>query len=91
MTAGELYNVGPGEETPSSCMELPEDELPRQGLIDALVDLDLDYEREREILSRSSLGAALKARLLTKLRDQYRITRQPYLQQLAALSELARN
>ncbi len=89
MAARESYNVCPGEETSLSCMDLPNDELPRQGLIDALVDLDLEFDREREVLSRSSLGAALKARLLTKLRDQYCITRQPYMQQLAALSELA--
>ena len=59
----------------------------RQGLIDALVDLDLEYEREREVLRRSSLVATLKTRLLTKLKDQYRIRRQPYMQQLAALQE----
>jgi hypothetical protein len=56
----------------------------RQGLIDARVDLDLEYEREREVLRRSSLSAALKTRLLTKLKDQYRVRRQPYMQQLAA-------
>jgi hypothetical protein len=43
------------------------------------------YEREREVLSRRSLGATLKARSLTKLKDQYRIRRQPYIQQLTAL------
>jgi hypothetical protein len=65
-------------------MDGPRDELLRQGLIDARVDLDLEYEREREVLRRSSLSAALKTRLLTKLKDQYRVRRQPYMQQLAA-------
>jgi hypothetical protein len=88
MTAGELYKVRAGGEAPSSCMDEPEDEVSRQALIDVLVDLDLEYERERAVLSRSSLGATLKAGLLTKLKDQYRIKRQPYLQQLAALEEL---
>jgi hypothetical protein len=45
-------------------------------------------QRERHVLRRSSLGATLKARLLTKLKDQYRIRRQPYIQQLTALEEL---
>jgi hypothetical protein len=85
MVAGELYKVCPSDELPSSCMDLPKDELPQQGLIDALVDLDLEYERE--VLRRSSLGDMPKARLLTRLKDQYRSRRQPYMQQLAALSE----
>jgi hypothetical protein len=89
MIAGELYKVCPGEEALSSCTDGSKDEFSRQGLIDALVDLDLEYEREREVLRRSSLGAALKARLLTKLKDQYRIRRQPYMRQFAVLSELA--
>ncbi len=84
MTARESYKVCEGEEKPSSCVDGPADELPRHVLIDALVDLDLAYEREREVLSRGSLGIALKARLLTKLKDQYRIRRQPYMHQLAA-------
>ena len=50
----------------------------RQALIHVLVDLDLEYERERAVLSRSSLGATLKARLLTKLKDQDRSS-QPYV------------
>jgi hypothetical protein len=69
-------------------MDAPEDEVSRQVLIDVVVDLDLEYEREREVLSRSSLGATLKARSLTKLKDQYRIRRQPYIQQLRELEEL---
>jgi hypothetical protein len=85
MTAGELYQVREGGKAPSSGMDRPENKFSRQALIDVLVDLDLEYERERAVLSRSSLGATLKAWLLTKLKDQYRIRRQPYMQQLAAL------
>jgi hypothetical protein len=85
VTAGELYKIHTSGEARSSYIDEPEDEVSRQVLIDVLVDLDLEYERERAVLSRSSLGATLKARLLTQLKDQYRIKRQPYLQQLAAL------
>jgi hypothetical protein len=85
MTAGELYKVCPSGEAASSYIDEPAHEVSRQVLIDVLVDLDLEYERERAVLSRSSLGATPKARLLTQLKDQYRIRRQPYLQQLAAL------
>ena len=84
MTAAELDRIYSSDDALSSGMDGPRDELLRQGLIDALVDLDLEYEREREVLRRSSLGATLKTRLLTKLKDQYRVRRQPYMQQLAA-------
>lgn len=88
MIAGELSKVCPGDEALSPCTGGSQNELSRQGLINTLVDLDLEYEREREVLRRSTLSAALKARLFTKLKEQYRIRRQPYMQQLAALSEL---
>jgi hypothetical protein len=87
MVAGELYNVGLSDEAPSSCTDGSTDKPSRQGLIDTLVDLDLEFEREQQALRRSSLGATLKSRLLIKLKDQYRIRRQPYMQQLAALLE----
>jgi chromosome condensin MukBEF MukE localization factor len=89
MIAGELSKVCPGDEALSPCTDESQNEFSRQGLIDALVNLDLEYERERAVLRRSSLGDMPKARLLTRLKDQYRIRRQPYMQQLAALSELA--
>jgi hypothetical protein len=84
VTAAELDRICSSDDALSSGMDGPRDELLRQGLIDARVDLDLEYEREREVLRRSSLSAALKTRLLTKLKDQYRVRRQPYMQQLAA-------
>jgi hypothetical protein len=84
VTAAELDRICSSDDARSSGMDGPRDELLRQGLIDALVDLDLEYEREREVLRRSSLSAALKTRLLTKLKDQYRVRRQPYMQQIAA-------
>ena len=88
MTAGKLYKIRLSDQSASSRMDVATAPSPRQVMIDALVDLDLDYEREREVLSRSSLGTTLKARLLTKLRDQYRIRRQLYIQQLTACREL---
>jgi hypothetical protein len=84
VTAAELDRICSSDDALSSGIGGPRDELLRQGLIDALVDLDLEYEREREVLRRSSLSAALKTRLLTKLKDQYCVRRQPYMQQLAA-------
>jgi len=83
VTAAELDRICSSDDALSSGMDGPRDELLRQGLIDALVDLDLEYEREREVLRRSSLVATL-TRLLTKLKDQYCVRRQPYMQQLAA-------
>ena len=56
MTAAELDRICSSDDALSSGMDGPRDELLRQGLIDALVDLDLEYEREREVLRRSSLG-----------------------------------
>ena len=55
MTAAELDRICSSDDALSSGMDGPRDELLRQGLIDALVDLDLEYEREREVLRRSSL------------------------------------
>ncbi|WP_262299353.1 hypothetical protein [Microvirga sesbaniae] len=85
MPAGEQYKICRDGEASSACVRGAEDEVPWQALIDVLVDLDLEYELERAALSRSSLGATLKARLLIRLKEQYRIRRQPYMQQLAAL------
>jgi len=68
MIAGELYKVCPGDEAISSYTAGSKDEFSRQELIDALVDLDLEYEQEREMLHRSSLGDMPKARLLTRLK-----------------------
>lgn len=58
-------------------------------LIDTLIDIDADYERECKAVSQSSLGAAAKSQSLRRLREQHQQRRQPLVQQLAALRERA--
>jgi hypothetical protein len=60
-------------------------DLLRQALINALLDLDVEYETERETLSKASRFKGSKARLLTDLRKRHCDRRQPYMQQLMAL------
>jgi hypothetical protein len=59
--------------------------LTPQALIDALIDIDLAYERKCKELSKSNLGATLQCHLLDKLRVQHRQQREPYVQHLIAL------
>lgn len=58
-----------------------------QALIDALVDLDLAFERECKDLSNGTLDAASQYRMLTKLREQHRLRRTPYVRQLIGWHE----
>ena len=57
--------------------------LPRtlQALIDALIDIDLAYERRCQELNNSRLGATYEYHLLERLREQHRQRREPYVQQ----------
>jgi hypothetical protein len=50
-----------------------------------LHQIDEEYEREREKLSRTLPDASVKARVLTMLKERHRERREPYIQQLAAL------
>ncbi len=72
----------PGVETEPSGLPLTP-----QALIDALIDIDLAYERKGKELSKSGLGATLQYHLLEKLRVQHRQEREPYVQQLIARQE----
>ena len=54
-------------------------------LIDALIDIDVAYERESKAVSHSSLGALAKLQSLKRLREQHQQRRRPLVQQLAAL------
>lgn len=65
----------------------PKASLP--ALLDALIDIDMAYEREREQLSLSCLDLLPKTRSLKRLREQHQQRRQPLVQQLAALQEQA--
>jgi hypothetical protein len=58
-----------------------------QALIDALIDIDIAFERECQELSRSTLDVASQYRMLTKLRQQHQQRRDPYVQQLIAHHE----
>ena len=77
--------TGSGE--PTVPTESPGPEPTLQALINALVDLDLAFERECQELSRGTLDAASQYRLLTKLREQHRQRRGPYVQRLIARHE----
>ncbi len=82
-----VYNAS--EELPVQTQSFgPEPTL--QALIDALVDLDLAFERECQELSRGTLDAASQYCMLTRLREQHRQRRAPYVQQLIASHEASR-
>jgi DNA-binding CsgD family transcriptional regulator len=59
----------------------------QQSLIETLIDLDSAYERDRVELERSAFDVDSKERLLRRLRERHRQTRQTYLQKLAAPQE----
>ncbi len=75
------------DEVPSTWRESPDHQHALQVLIDALIDIDLEHERQREHLSKSSLDPALKHRMLKKLGEQHRQRREPYVQQLIVWQE----
>ena len=58
-----------------------------QSLLATLADLDFDYEKEREKLSKASPDANIKIRALEKLKSRHRERRDPYIQQLAILQK----
>ncbi len=58
-----------------------------QALIDALVDLDLAFERECKELSKGTLDATSQYRMLSKLREQHRQRRAPYVHELIGQHE----
>ncbi len=60
------------------------DRLTSQVLIDALIEIDLAFEREREELSRSHLDIVSWYRMQRTLREQHRQRREPYVQQFIA-------
>jgi hypothetical protein len=60
-----------------------------RSLLATLADLDFDYKRERERISRSTEDPNLRVRLLRKLADNHRERRDPYIQHLTAIQ--ARN
>ncbi|MBM1169675.1 hypothetical protein [Microvirga arabica] len=61
--------------------------LTPQAVIDALIDIDLAYERKCQELNNSRLGATYQYHLLEKLREQHRERREPYVRHLMALQD----
>ena len=61
----------------------PKASLP--ALLDALIDIDMAYDREQ--LSLSCLDFLSKTRSLKRLREQHQHRRHPLVQQLAALQK----
>jgi hypothetical protein len=80
MCNADAENTEPWVQTGSSGLPLT-----LQALIDALIDIDLTYERECKELSNSRPGATLQYHQLEELRVQHRERREPYVQQLIAL------
>jgi len=58
-----------------------------QSLLSTLADIDFEYERARDKISKISPDLNLKIRILEKLRSQHQEQRTPYIQQLAILQE----
>lgn len=69
----------------------PDDLLPEiQGMLKALADVEVRYERERAHINRSSQPEEVKKRLLSRLRDRRRQEREPYLKRLSVLERQMR-
>ena len=75
------------EEVASNRKNSPDHKHALQALIDTLIDIDLEHERQREDLSRSTLDPASKHRMLKKLGEQHRERRDPHVRQLIAWQE----
>jgi hypothetical protein len=69
------------ETVPSNRKNSPDRQHALQALIDTLIDIDLEHERQREDLSKGTLDPASKHRMLKKLGEQHRQRREPYVQQ----------
>jgi hypothetical protein len=75
------------DEVPSNRRNSPDLQHALRALIDTLIDIDLEHERQREDLSRSTLDPASKHRMLKKLGEQHRERRDPHVRQLIAWQE----
>jgi hypothetical protein len=58
-----------------------------QTLLATLANLDFDYERERERVSRSTTDPHMSTRLLRRLEERHRERRDPYIRHLAILQD----
>jgi hypothetical protein len=66
----------------------PADRLPQlQGLLSALADIDLAYERDLEVVTDSATDADLKTLTINNLAQRHQERRKPIVQRLAALQD----
>jgi hypothetical protein len=69
----------------------PADRLPQsQGLLSALADLDLAYERDLEVVRDSTANADLKTMTINTLSQRHQERRKPIVRRLAALQDWVR-
>jgi hypothetical protein len=70
-------------------MYAPEIQPAMQALLATLAQIDFEYERDSEKLTRSSVPAVVKDQVKAKLADRQR--REPYVRQLTALQDRIRS
>ena len=87
MTVHLLWENYVRDEELSTWRNSPDLQHALRALIDTLVDIDVEHERQREDLSKSSLDPASKHRMLKKIGEQHRQRREPHVRQLIALQE----
>jgi len=87
VTDSVLCRVDARTQQPVAEMEPEPARLTLQALIDALIAIDLAFERERDELNKSRLAPVSWHRMVRTLREQHRQRREPYVQQLFARQE----
>ena len=71
-------------------MYAPEIQPAMQALLATLAQIDFEYERDSEKLTRSSVPAVVKDQVKAKLADRHRTRREPYVRQLTRLQDRVR-
>jgi hypothetical protein len=69
----------------ASCLSNERGSTLLQSLLTSLENIDLEYEAERQQINNSIRDAALRSRMLDRLREFYLERREPYLRQIAIL------
>ena len=72
-------------------MYAPEIQPAMQALLATLAQIDFEYERDSEKLTRSSVPAVVKDQVKAKLADRHRTRREPYVRQLRTLQDRIRS
>ncbi|WP_414471595.1 hypothetical protein [Microvirga sp. M2] len=87
MKESEFCNNGPSDAQSTPKIYSPATQPLLQSLLSTLADIDFEYERQREKVSRGSTDLNLRIRVLERLKVQHQERRLPYIQQLAILQE----